>query len=396
MSFLDGEPNLTGTRYSSSDLTRAREVLLSAVAKVDPGWLDSPVGPLALYWRNGSGQYAATYLIHLAQVLYVLDRNVTTKSVPVLLEKVRELLRPPARDDAFEELLSELELAAVLASRVSPIAFEPLVPPSAHKSPKTKPRSPDYAVRLPDGDVCFEVTNIHFGFLDKWDVAAAYTADRLSRFILRRNLRRAIRFEAPSSSSRADLDELVVPSVLTEIQRNETGRRAIDLEGVGVATLGWGPVPHFPVGPDGFPLFDEGTDFPIAAATFGQTAGPTASVEYAPVVDGQAIEDVVLRSIRNSLKTKRSQLTVSLPYVLVVRIAHHRINQQAVSRLIVERLFPNDDYKWLTGIALFTPARNWELASVEPSLLLHLNDNATHIASQALIDVFSGTRQFHL
>lgn len=393
MGFLDDDPELVATKFSGEDLDRARTVLVAMIKAVDSAWLRNPVGPLGLLWSS-NGQAPATYLIHVAQTLYQLDRSLTTKSVPIFRRKVQELLRPPRRPRAFEELLSELEVGALLSHRASPISFEPLVPPIASAPDfASSTKSPDFGIRLPDGDVCFEVTNVHIGYLDEWDALMARVASELSGRVLRQGIRRRALLRLPLSGVEADVQTLLSAETLQRFDQEDSGQVAVKLRD-GEASIEWGSVPHFQLGPDDEPDFT-GAEFPVSAATVGGEPIPVASIEYLPDF-GIDIDELILRSIRNSLRAKRKQMVEPMPYVLVARLGHHRLNLEGIGDLIQTRILPNPDYAWITAVALFVPARNWEIQSVDPSLLVHINQNSRYPASESLIELFSGTRQFHL
>src|ERR1044072_2851589 len=145
MSFLDSEINLTETVFSTSNYQFAREFLTSAITRHQPSWLSEPIGPLRTYWL-GSGLHQVCYLIDLARILSQLQKNVTKKSTPLLIEKFRGLLRAQP-EEQFEELLTELQVADLISKRVSPLAFEPLAPEELIK-PGDSPKSPHFASRL--------------------------------------------------------------------------------------------------------------------------------------------------------------------------------------------------------------------------------------------------------
>lgn len=92
-----------------------------------------------------------------ADMLWAISNSLTEKSVPVFADKVRELVLCRSEDD-YLFCLSELEVAALLASRVSPIAFEPAVPLRTRSG--AKPPSSDYSVNLPSGELFIEATTI--------------------------------------------------------------------------------------------------------------------------------------------------------------------------------------------------------------------------------------------
>jgi hypothetical protein len=394
VTFLDGQPDLSRTVFAPDDLLTARQVLTSLIQALDPGWLKKPVGPLALHWK-ADGQYPATFLIHVAQVIYVLERNVTQRSVQVLRQKLRDLLRPPRQQYAFEELLSELEAVAFLAQRMSPISLEPLVPEEALNA-ANKPRSPDCGVRLPEGDVCFEVTNIHIGFLEDWDAAADGVADLAQRKLLRSGVRRKVELVTPVTASRVDMLESM-EVVLPRILESESGEAKVPLATRGEAIVVWKSFPHLQTDASGMPVFPEGFSFgEDAVATSGGEPSPAVAVLHRPLIEGESLEEAAFGSIRNSLKAKRKQMVAEMPYVLVARLGHHRVNREAVSQLLHTRVFPNPDHAWISGVAMFVPRRNWEATEPEESMLLHVNPRAKLPLPESLLRVFDGEAEFHL
>jgi hypothetical protein len=58
----------------------------------------------------------------------------------------------------------------LFGERAGPISCEPMVPTELLGSP-SPPSSPDYAIRLPDGDVIIEVTMMRAEVLDSWDMS---------------------------------------------------------------------------------------------------------------------------------------------------------------------------------------------------------------------------------
>jgi hypothetical protein len=99
-------------------------------------------------------------------------------------------------------------------------------------------------------------------------------------------------------------------------------------------------------------------------------------------------EERLIRSIRNSLKGKRSQMSVDAPYLLATNV--DRVSSEAVSQTIIQRIFPNSEYAWISGILLYTPIRSWS-PSPRPALLLHhVNPNARFPLPGRMRQVLSG------
>lgn len=125
-------------------------------------------------WRDSASQLSDE-LAYLGDILWAISNSLTQKSSPVFADKVRSLLRSRT-DNEYSLCLAELEVAAILASRASPIAFEPVVPLGA--SPAAKPRSSDYSVTLPSGEIIIEATTID---LQETPINAEVVFERMKR-----------------------------------------------------------------------------------------------------------------------------------------------------------------------------------------------------------------------
>jgi hypothetical protein len=164
MSFLDDKPDLNGTIFSMEHLESAREYLKSAIERHDPAWLTKPSGFLGINWR-ANGQDPACQFINIAYLLSTLERNITQKSLSILIEKFKKILR--LRDEELlKATLTEFEVATFLLERVNPISIDPLVPEELLFS-NNRHLSPDFAIRLHSGDVFIEVTTIYFGMINE-------------------------------------------------------------------------------------------------------------------------------------------------------------------------------------------------------------------------------------
>ena len=109
-------------------------------------WADAPSG-------------LSDELIVAADIIFAISCSLTEKSSHVFAEKVRGLVFS-RRENEFFINLSELEVPALLASRVSPIAFEPVVPRGGDTA--AKPQSSDYSIKLPSGEIFIEATTCDF------------------------------------------------------------------------------------------------------------------------------------------------------------------------------------------------------------------------------------------
>ena len=136
----------------------------NVLALYAPDWNQCPEGELASHWAIDNPQ-SVCFLIWIAQVLYKLDCAKTEKSVNVFAEKIKQLMKLNLYQ--LTEALRELEIGAALSERFSPISFEPYVP--VDNTYDSKPISPDYGIKLPEGWVDIESTVFRLGKLQSWD-----------------------------------------------------------------------------------------------------------------------------------------------------------------------------------------------------------------------------------
>lgn len=372
---------------SAENLKWARALLRDVLERHDPKWLKRPKGALKIHWNSG-GRSPACFLIELAGLLNGAQRNVTRRSLSRVIVKAKQLFHAEGRQ--FEERLAEFQFLGQLGQRASPIAVDPLVPEEKFDTPR-EPSSPDFAVRLPDGDVFFELTVVRFGALDEWDKRARRFGDQLQREILNRGLRRTVHLKLPLSLRQADLPNAAARQLVEAIVATESGEWSTGVDG-SHARVRWEPVPHVTT----MDALNDST-FPKSATfcTVGPPGMPAAGVSHELLLNEDA-DELLVKSVRNTLRRKREQFPHDAEYVLVIKLGHHRLAAAGVQRMLHQRIFPNPDYQWLTGVCLFAPQENFEIGTPPPSLILSMNENATVHASQSLIDLFEGRRQFHL
>lgn len=388
MSFLNDEPDLSSSQFTMDDLTDARTCLVKVLTEIDPAWLKRPIGPLAEYW-NMDPDFGAPFLIHVSKVLSRLyyEDAVTGTSRVILRDKIAGLFRGPIRSRTFEEDLSELEVAYMLSHRVRPLVFEPLALADLFPSKGKKSKSPDYAVMFPEEMVCFEVTNIHFEMLETWERGAEAAAGALNAWLRMRSLRRQIEFTCPVQTPPADLEALTAETVLSEIERSESGVLVVRV-GDFDARMKWTADP----GQDDADAALHIAEFEaFCLEVFGEVSDACNVVSCGPTIDGDMEEDFV-KSFRTSLRRKKGQVPPSMQYVVVVRLPRHDVFGAFLGAFFQSRLFANASaYDWLTGIATFVPARGWHVGAPGEELVLHVNRNATYKASPSLRKLFEGT-----
>jgi hypothetical protein len=381
MSFLDDTPDLSGQRFTSDDLRRARDYFLSALSTRAPSWLREPRGTLALHWNSG-GQYPACFLIRIAQIFYVLDRSITKQSVPVLHEKFRCLLEFTGAQ--FDELLAELEIAAALVERFSPIMLEPLVPISA--LPGAKPKSPDFALRVHEGDVCIEATVLRVGLLDQWDREATWLAAELSRLSTKRDISTAVEFKLPILFSRRDIPGPAVAKLFDSIGSSPTGEAVLATPS-GDAFFSWTP-------PRVFSLASGAITEVTAAAPLPAGVSHSISMTWLPIMNVDLTEQLT-KSVRNTLDKKRAQRVFKGPYLIAIKLGHHRLQSEGIKALLAQRFWPNKQYEGISGVVHYTSAGGFGIADPPHSLWLQPNDDARIPIPTSFLRCFKGELTIH-
>ena len=155
MGFLDTNFDLGDFIFSDQDLAAAREILPELIQSFQSDWLNNPRFRLGDHWLSDS-PHSACFLIELWGIFFHLIGKISGDSPPKIEQKFGDLLTAKTADQ-LSDLITELQVARVLAKHVQPIVFEPLVPPW-QTAAADKPRSPDYELQLPDGRMLLEVT----------------------------------------------------------------------------------------------------------------------------------------------------------------------------------------------------------------------------------------------
>jgi hypothetical protein len=395
MSFIDTDVLLTGTPFSQEDMDQAREVWRWVDRRYALEWLQRPRGVLGLDW-SANNRTGVCRLIHIAQVIYTLVRNVTKKSVPVLQRKVRALVEAkPARTSfrepkQFQELLTELEVTALISQRASPVALEPFVPEDAKEYEAQ--RSPDFAVKLPDGWVAFEATVLYVGRLEIWERQVFQFRRVIREKIGRRGVLRDIELKIPLSFDAGEGSALVGRSVFERIVERESGSIIVPMSG-GDASIAWRPLSVFSNLPAAAAISSDIRGF---AVTGGVAPSSGVAIQWSPIVNPQALELMVLASLRNTLRAKRNQFPGGVEYVLVVRPGHHRVPPEGILSLTRTRIWPNPTYSWVTGLMTYRPPLQGCAPAAGPAGEMSLNPNAERGPSPNLKAMIEAGATFHL
>ncbi|MFN0222100.1 hypothetical protein [Paenibacillus sp. KR2-11] len=362
MSFLTANPDLSGTKYSNDQIPRKRDYLISWINHVNPGWLDSPKGALGEFWRR-EDKNAVSYLLRLADIIWTLDQQnaITAKSDSIFREKIKQLTREK-QFDPLDDIVAELEFAAAFVKRISPLSFEPLVPQDTLG--ENRPASPDYGIRLPDGDILFEVTVFNGGVIREWEETSFYLDKKFDKELKNLN-NKWVEVTFPIHASRGIVDDQKLKMVSKQIKAE--AKNEVDLlMGELNFNVRWRTI------------------YPIPKEAY-----ETRSYRLAVTDD---IEDILLKAIRRKFDDKRKQLPadIRMPYFLVIKFGSVLIRYSDFVRLLDTKIFPDTNYRRISGIVYMGELNG------ETYLEIWKNNNAKNPVSDNLIDVFRGVAEFHL
>jgi len=392
MSFLTSQLDLSSTIFTNENLLGARKYLSTQIAREDPAWLKNPQGRLGEHWRRDE-EYPACVLIDFAITVSRVADNITHRSVPLLSAKVKEGLLRAKAEKQFIENYTEFQAASVLIEYASPLSLDPIVPEEKLFAPD-RPPTPDFALRLPDGDVALEVTVFHVGILDEWEnlISRIATSIQQHMFKQQRTLLTEILLPLPCN---INIDE-VTNHVLNKIDTFPSGSFQVGNQGL----ISWKPW-SISIVEDSSSSFLEkspsgirsSSDITVDRAFFRQWNTTTM-----PEADILKAQKLALNSLRNTLNRKHDQLPrdINVPFLLIIRLGHYRLISKGLIEAINQRIWPNKQYDWITGIVLFTPRQGFSKLDVPPHMELCPNPNARCKVSNSLKSLFTGTEQYHL
>ncbi|WP_255773371.1 hypothetical protein [Mycobacteroides abscessus] len=354
--FVIAEEAVLG-EHGALQVERAQDFYRQVFELVDDlAWPNDPVGPLGNEWRGIGGPQSTHYLINIAGILTTLMASASPGVGRTITQRLRTMLRPPD-DHAYEEALVELEVGGMIASRVSPVVLEPLVPRDWTPAQGRQPTSPDYGVHVPEGMVTVEVTVWHWEAYAAWQRMSEAIQTALSARMLKRGVARNVRIELPIGSPNAAVEYLWSHQFCDRVCDNAAGA-IMTSEGVTERPIRatWRPMLHFP-GTDSI-------DWDAVAANGGLpfTAGPNIGHSFGYSVNPCINQDDhidALDSLRRSIDRKKRQRQPNTPHLVAISPTFPQIavspNEFArtwdvFGPLIDQRLWPNPKYRWLSGI----------------------------------------------
>jgi hypothetical protein len=262
--------------------------------------------------------------------------------------------------------------------------LEPLVPISA--LPGAKPKSPDFALRVHEGDVCIEATVLRVGFLDQWDRDAEWLATELSRCSKKRDISTAVEFKLPILFSRRDISGPVIAKIFDSICSSPAGETVVPTPN-GDAFFSWAP-------PRVFSLASGSLAEIAAPAPLPAGVSRAMSLTWLPVMNVDLTEQLA-KSVRNTLDKKRAQRVFNGPYLIAIKLGHHRLQSEVIKALLAQRIWPNKQYEGISGVVHYTSAGGFGIADPPHSLWLQPNDDARIPIPASFLRCFEGELTIH-
>lgn len=386
MSFHTHPFDLSQTIFTEEHLQEAREYLSVLLTKVDPS-LKKPQGVLRAYWETDSPAQACE-LISIAQMLKHFERGLSSRSASLFFPKVAGIFKQ-LHEKTFLENLTELQIGSELARRDNQLEIDPLVPDewllplTNHRRPQT----PDFALHILNEKVFFEATVLHTMILNDWDTSVDFIIKALKSHLRKqqRNLTFQMTFPLPFKGN----PEQMVKRLCSRLEKTDRGREIFENNGGDVR---WEPLPMF-IAPDAsaalatfFTTSSKVAVFSPTTENVGFASAAQSGVVHLSEEDRVKANNLLLNSLRNTLKTKKDQLRQARPVVLVLGLGHRWLYEDELLAKLYGRLWNSPDYDWLTGIVLFTPRHDFRLSQpdVYSPFLLCPNIRAKHKWSDAL------------
>jgi len=317
-----------------------------------------------------------------------LENRVTLRSEPILNSKFKNLLRQKNQEQ-YEEHLTEIQVAFLLAGIVSPISLEPLVPIEQLNSANPI-ASPDFGIRLPDDDVLVEVTVLRVNAINLWDAISANLVKIVENKIYQRNLTRIVKirlpFPLPQDLINLNSKSSEIADLVDQIAASEASSTSILISGK-TCLINW-TTPKFEM-----KQITNSIDNSITQIYTLPTL-PIVSSEMLEL-DQEDVKKIILKSIRNTIDAKRKQFPFTAPYLLILKLGHPLIIGEAIPQLIEDYFWPKQDYKRITGIGFFKPQITYLMSDSSAACNFILNPKSACPPSTKLKAFLSGIEQFH-
>lgn len=299
--FMDADFDLSASVWSREDLDDSRFVYQQLVSHIGERPLSRQ---FAKYWN---GQHPSDYglCIHISFMLRALINGTEGVNKSRVIEKARELIFSSPNEEAFDELLHELEVGYTLEEWADVLLLSPSISDDHPHDAATTPRSVDYAVQSQGNQVFYEATVFLPRAVENYLTYIERTQDAVNRAVRDAGLVREIHLVIPWGIRGAAINGFSTRSVINRLKREEEGAHHEPTE-VGEATLRWGPRGTVLSRDPSEPRFEVPEQEGIEHHSL---------LEFSAVASG-SIEDRIFSALQGKLREKRRQWPVGAPTVL--------------------------------------------------------------------------------
>ncbi len=318
-------------------------------------------------------------------MLETISCNITSESIPRFNKKVKDDLLPNPKDiKQFYETLTELEFAYELIGRVSKLTIEPPI--------LGQRKAPDIAFKLPEGMIYLDVTVFRGGPLEKWEDTKEQIREGIHRGVIKRNYCLNIDIQIGLETIKPDQ---VVKQVLAGMNDSPSGNVAVGTKGM----IRWEPTP--------FIKKENNSSIPeLPSSSFAAMSGTgkdklrnmvasQATLTLSTPEDRERINKLLFNTLCNKLKDKHDQFPKNQPAFYVMKIGHRGVTAENMVQALEQHIWTKDDYRWISGIIIFTPRGGFSPRDSVPDIRLVTNPRAKCPASDSFLSIFTQDAQFH-
>lgn len=377
--FLDINYDLNGTPFAMEDLRAARQWWLRAITQVDPRWIQHPRGEFGVHWTSPSTP-SGVHVISLARSFFRLANMISPECQRPLGTKLRQLIR--AEGNQYKELQFELLAGHALGTSRRPLRLEPRGEESSTGREATG--SVDFAVECTDTAVYVEATVFHVQQLHDWRSEVERLKERFQRSMTEQRCNRQLLISAPLEIGQQRLEAGEIRRIIEEMQLNEHGKREIAV-GSDMLLLEWSPTPHFPSGP----LEALAAPAKGGFATFGNVKVVAVAATSTFLKWPGSAEELLVKSLRHTLDRKRKQFNREAPYAIALRSGSDLLKDGEITYMLLERVFKNPLYKWISGVFLFGLSFSQDTGFTAKPVIIP-NAKAVHPLPEDLVDGLLG------
>jgi hypothetical protein len=383
MGFLNTKTDLTGSIYTNKHLEDAQKIIPGIFNKADPKWIGNPSGILSTYWK-ADDEYSICFVLTFCIYIFRLDKKITSDSVDKVFKKIYDLLNCKNKKQ-FKELLFEFEVVSGIIDRISPINFEPLTTINV-ENPGLFIPSPDLGFLVDEEEVLMEITCPRVEKIKLWEKQCIEFEKHFQNYCEKHSINTFIEYEVPLTFKFEVFKKEYFKILVDKIIASPIGEFEFSFDQQ-EAKIKWKPIKSFTreelKGLSTTPQFYFIQDAPNLTQLDPDYV-PHKITSYHGVkrvnrklAEGE-LNELIIKSFRNTLQTKKDQLKKDAPYVLVIKISRNDVFSHNNHEWIESRIFENSKYNWINGVYLFeSDIDNVDYRNPHPRLhIIIINKNA--------------------